>query len=117
MTDNTIEQFFTSELRKIEAEQQQRAQDHGYAEFYTAPVGETAMTVKYQVPRDIETQYGPRKVFRIIVDEMEYDFSVNTQAPLYRYLIHSLAETKKDVDFVLVRTGTGKATKYDIKEV
>lgn len=117
MNTQTITDFFTTELQQLQDEQQQRALDHGYADFYTAPVGETAMTVKYQVPRSIETQYGPRRVFRIIVDGTEYDFSVNKRSPLYRYLIRSLAETKKDMNFILVRTGTGKATKYDIKEI
>ena len=104
-------------MRKLHNEQQQRALDLGYANFYAAPVGETKMTVKYREPRDIETQYGPRKVFRIIVDDVEYDFSVNTQSPLYRHLIHSLADAKGDINVVLIRTGTGKATKYDIKEI
>jgi hypothetical protein len=58
--------------------------------FYTVPVGETHMTVKHQIPRDIETKYGSRKVFRIAVDGKDYDLAVNEQAPLYRYLISAL---------------------------
>lgn len=117
MNEPTIDDFFVTEVHKLEAEQRQRALDQGYADFYTAPVGETAMIVKYQVPRSITTQYGPRRVFRIIVDDVEYDFSVNKQSPLYRYMIQGLADAKSDVNVILVRTGTGKATKYDIKDV
>ncbi len=74
------------------------------------------MTVKYQVPRIIETKYGSRKIFRIIVDKEEYDFTVNEKSPLYRDLIHSLTDAKGDVEIVLVRTRNGKSPKYNVKE-
>lgn len=74
------------------------------------------MTLLYRVPRLIETKYGERRVFEIIVDDSDYDFTVNEKSPLYRYFIRSLADTKKDTELVLVRTGNGKSTRYSVKE-
>jgi len=116
MGKKEIEEFFETEGKKLESERQKQIREKGYATFFNAPVGETHMTVKYQVPRIINGKYGSRKAFRIIVDGKEYDFTVNEKSPLYRYLVRSLANAKDDVEIVLVRTGSGKSTKYDVRE-
>ena len=114
--EKDVEEFFESESDRLESEHQKHMKEKGYATFFNAPVGETLMTVKYQVPRLINGKYGSRKAFRIIVDGKKYDFTVNDRSPLYRYLIRKFADAKKDIQVVLVRTGTGKTTKYDVKE-
>ena len=114
MNQKQINEYFKSEKKRLKAKRQVNVKD--YREFFKAPVGETHMTIKYQVPRNIETKYGARKIFRIIVDKTAYDFTVNEKSPLYRDLIHSLADAKGDVEIVLVRTGNGKSTRYNVKE-
>lgn len=116
MIQNSIDEFFEDETVRLENEQQKRMKEKGYATFFNAPVGETLMTVKYQVPREINGKYGSRKAFRIIVGDNIRDFVVNERALLYRYLIRRLVDAKNDIDIVLVRTGTGKTTKYQVKE-
>ncbi len=116
MTKKELDEYFQSETAKFDAESQTRIKDKGYAEFFNAPIGETRMTVKYQLPKNIESKYGSRKVFRIIVEDKEYDYTVSEKSPLYRHLVRCLANAKSDVDIVLVRIGTGKSTKYDVKE-
>ena len=90
MTKRDLDEYFKSESERLESERQKRIRDKGYAEFFKAPVGETRMTVKYQKPRDIESKYGSRKVFRISVDGKEYDFTVNEKSSLYRNLVRSI---------------------------
>lgn len=51
------------------------------------------------------------------MDGKDYDFAVNERSTLYRVLVSRLADARNDVEFVLVRTGNGKLTKYDVKEV
>lgn len=116
MVQKEIEKFFNSENQKIESEHQKHIREKGYASFFNAPVGETVMTIKYQIPRIINGKYGTRKAFRIIVGDTEYDFTVNERSPLYRDIIRKLKDAKKDVQIALVRTGRGKSTKYDLKE-
>lgn len=116
MVEKTINDFFEGESDRLESEHQKHMKEKGYATFFNPPVGETLMTVKYQVPRLINGKYGSRKAFRITVDDENYDFTVNDRSPLYRYLIRRFADTKNDIEIVLVRTGTGKKTKYDVKE-
>lgn len=116
MVEKDVEEFFDSESDRLESERQKHIREKGYAEFFNAPIGETLMTVKYQVPRIINGKYGSRKAFRIIVGAKDYDFTVNERSPLYCYLVRSLANAKDDIEIVLVRTGKGKSTKYDVKE-
>lgn len=49
-----VEEFFHSESERLESEWKARAKEKGYAEFFTAPVGETKMTVKHQKPRPLK---------------------------------------------------------------
>lgn len=46
----------------------------------------------------------------------DYDFTVNEQSPLYRFLVRKLAEAKDDAEIVLMRIGKAKMTRYEIKE-
>lgn len=112
MGNKSLDEFFKSESERLENE----AQGKGYAKFFKAPIGETRMTLKYEKPRVLETEYGTRRVFKISVDGKEYDFPVNEHSPLYRFLVRKLADAKGDVEVVLVRAGVGMATRYDVKD-
>jgi len=114
--ENTLDKFFEGEAKRVKDERKKQLKQKGYAEFYTPEVGETHMTVKYAMPRIVNGKYGSRKVFRIIVNKQEFDFGLSESSPLYRYFVRSLANAKGDVNVVLVRAGTGKSTKYDVKE-
>jgi hypothetical protein len=114
MPQTDFHKYFQSEKERLEANYQEKLAN--YRKFFNPRVGETKMLVHYAKPRTIETKYGTRKVFEISVDEDDYDFTVNEKSPLYRDLIQRLAQAKEAIDIILVRTGTGKSTRYSIKE-
>ena len=98
--------FFEAEWKRLESQER----------FFVAPVGETPMKVKYQEPRNTETKYGPRKVFKIVVYGKETVIPFDDRLQVYQDLIQILRKTKHDTNVILTRTGTGKSTRYTIRE-
>ena len=108
-----IKSFASAELEALEAEKQKFLKEKGYAPFYKFEEGATDIEVLPLPVRDNKV-YAGQKIFRIKVQDKEYDLSVPTKNPLYSKILKKLSEgiTKMQV----LRVGLGKNdTKYSVK--
>jgi hypothetical protein len=101
-------------LNVANEERKRQLKEKGFAEFWKAQVGESQIEVVMDSPaRERDGNFGRQAIFRIKIEDKEYDFSVNMKSPLYRSILEMLVLDKPH--FTLVRSGQGKDTRYDIK--
>ena len=107
-----LKTYAENETKRMDAEKAQRIAEKGYKPFLKIEDGaEVILHVPLdQTPRD-NTKYVGRKVFRVIKDGEELDWSIGTNTPLYRELMALLAQGKADMK--VVRHGAGREdTRY-----
>ena len=108
-----IKSFASAELEALEKEREKFLKEKGYAPFFKFEEGMTEIEVLPVAVRDNKV-YAGQKIFRIKVQDKEYDLSVPTKNPLYSKILKKLSEgiTKMQV----VRAGLKKQdTKYSVK--
>ena len=87
-------------------------EEHDMKDFIKWEKGTTGFTLVDKVPRDGESFGKTVKIFRIIVDEVEYDWSVNIRSPLYMQLLQCAVDGVWELK--LTRTGEGMQTRYEL---
>jgi hypothetical protein len=120
MTKKEFQKWIETENQKLAEERQQRMKEMGFVELLRLPIGESILTFQPEEPRTVNTKYGERKVFKVMiwkngqVEDKTYDFMINEKSPLYRSIISQLANGNNTI--TIVRSGEGKATRYSVKK-
>ena len=110
-----LKEYIMRREKELEKQRLDYMREHGIKPFYKFPKGETAITLVPKTPRAAKSPYGIKEAFRIKVDDVEYDWSINPQSPMFRVLLAGLKVAP--VTFKVVKTGEGKQTRFDITEV
>jgi hypothetical protein len=103
-----------AEIAKTKQQKKINLQKQGLAEFFTYPVGETKTF--FMLEKGVETQegqFGTKKVFRVVINNEEFSVSF-ALSPALKVLD---ALDKGINPMTVIRAGTEKATRYDIKEL
>lgn len=129
MSEDNLGEFLRQENERLQAEQAQRIKETGGVPFLgTLPVGQTTLTLLKKVPKHLEPkpsdQYQTvRKGFFVTEGNViallkkgaktdEKMWTVNVNSPTYRDVIEMLAKAPIAVN--VVKTGSGKQTRYDV---
>lgn len=108
-----LSDFIGSETKKLDDRRKEAFEEKGYKEFIKFDVGQTKAILKPMIPRlNTKGSYGDRRVFRVEVDKVEYDWSVSPISPLYRQMLELLKSAPCAIK--VVRTGIGKATRWSV---
>jgi hypothetical protein len=94
--------------------QQRKQKIDNELEYFTIPQGETKITVDVNVvPTERDGKYSKQYTYAIMTNGTAYKLSASEY--LDRIVIEALSQGINP--FTLVREGTGKKTKYSIKEL
>lgn len=108
---SNLQEFVEKEKTKLEQEAEKYREEHDMKGFWIPEKGETKFQAIDKEPREADWGEGKRIVFRVKVGEEEKDWAVNPRNPVYRRLIQRMTAGEKE--FTLLRTGEGKATRYE----
>ena len=110
-----LQVFAEKEKARMEQEKAVYMEDKGYSPFWTMSEGTFVVVFADQPPRENKF-YPNRPIFKVQVDETEFDYSINKNSPFYRSIMESLAKGVRKLS--ITRIGTGKTdTRYSVKEV
>ena len=110
----SIKEFVQKELARMEEERKQYMEDQGLIDYVVWEKGATSAVLLPKIPvHDPDGSFGPRYKFQVKLGENEYTWSVNPRSPMYRELVSKLEVAP--AGFVLIRTGDGKQTRYDVE--
>ena len=101
-----------AEKARLEKERRDFMESKGYKDFFRPQIGSTTVTLLGKIPRATKSDYGTKQAFRVEVEGISYDWSINPRSPIYRQLVSRLATAPQT--FELIRTGEGKSTRYDL---
>jgi hypothetical protein len=88
--------------------------DQAQLQYFKIPVGETTITVDFDVvPEEREGDYSKQYVYSVEVNGETWKLSASEY--LDKMIIEALSQGINP--FTLVRKGTGKKTRYSIKEL
>ena len=80
----------------------------------TLEIGETKVEIDTtKPPRTATTKYGEREVLRVTVNDQPHDWMINPASSLWLDVLEQLNNGKTKI--TVVRSGTGRATRYDLK--
>ena len=112
-TDAWIEKAFN----QAKQQQKQRMKEAGIdtdIELLRLEVGETEVEIDVNhLPRTVKTKFGTREVLRVKILDKEYDWMINPASSLWLDVLEQLNNGKTKI--TVVRSGTGRATRYDLK--
>jgi len=107
-----FKELYEKEKAKAEAAKAAYREENDMKDFVKWPQGVTEFTLTQQIPRDHESFGKAVKVFRIVIDGEEFDWSVNPLSPMYLQLLQCAVD---DVwELKLNRMGEGLQTRYDL---
>lgn len=101
-----------AENEKLELENQKFREEQKLPGFWIPEKGENRLVVNEKEVREKDFGEGMRKIFSVRIANQEKDWAVNPRNPVYKEIVKRLAGGQRD--FVLLRTGEGKATRYEI---
>lgn len=107
----TLKEIAEEEEKSFQEEAKKYREEKGYKDFLSLPRGETQIEVLDVPPRDWVQDGKAKKIFRVRVNGKEFDWCLNKQNPVYRDVIHSLADGKQS--FFILRSGSGTETRYE----
>ena len=113
MTDKMLTKWLENEKLRQAKERQDYMDMHDMKDFWKAESGENKITVLPSIPRSVKSNFGDKMAFRIEVQGKKYDWNINPKSPMYRTFVDLLA--KAPVEVTVIRTGSGKTTRYDLK--
>ena len=108
----SIEEYVAAEKAVREKQREEYRKDKDYKDFVVWPQGVTEFTLMPVIPRAHQSFGKDKKVFRIITDGEEKDWSVNPLSPMYGDLLDLLLEAP--VKARLNRMGKGLDTRYSL---
>lgn len=110
--------WIDTEKTKIDQEREKMKEEKGWNDWFRWEEG-----VRHEFiilndaktpPREHEGKFGLRKVFVVMTqDGKNWDLEVNPKTEWYRVLIKNLSEGNNQL--AVIRTGTGKETRYVVK--
>ena len=106
--------LFGKSLDSIEKELDKQREEAGLNEFFQIPEGETKIIILPAEIRKVEGKWGNRYIFQIKVGRQEYALGVGERSPLLRQIVAAVKQGKTTL--TIIRAGTGKNTRYSIKE-
>ena len=113
MVDKGLNKWLEQEKMSIAKKRQDYMDMHDMKEFWKAEVGSNTIKVLPCIPRAVKGAFGDKNAFRIEVAGKQYDWGITPKSPLYRQMLDLLA--KAPVEVTIVRTGSDKNTRYDLK--
>jgi hypothetical protein len=109
---STIDDFVATEKAAKAKAREEYLKEQDYKDFIKWPQGVTGFQLEAVIPRE-NTSFGTlKKVFRITVDGVEYDWSVNPLSPMYVQILDKLLEAP--VGMQINRLGEGLETRYSL---
>ena len=110
------------ELEKINEQRRQALEQKGKFPFITIPEGVTELELLSEIPQKYTDQFGKERAgFIVIKDGEKYTWGVPVASSQYRQLINIIANgylfTNGKTRIQVIRTGTGKNTRYSIKPI
>ena len=112
-TNAWIEKAFN----QAKQQQKQRMKEAGIdldIPLLTLEVGETEVEIDTtKIPRTVTTKFGEREVLRVTVKGKVHDWMINPASSLWLDVLEQLNAGKTKI--TVVRSGTGRATRYDLK--
>lgn len=101
---------------ETDAIRKERFEAKGYKDLFVPQIGENPMTIKPDAPMLVQTENGERIRLEVIVDGEALQWLVNPNGSVLNEPIkHFMEHPDEPFIAVLVRTGEGRATKYDWK--
>jgi len=99
-------------------EERKKTTGQEFRNLFIPQVGENKLQIYTDEPRQAETRYGTRNVLKVATEDgKQYDLMINPKSPLWRDIINKLCtlpvENPKTI--IIVRSGTGKLTRYSLK--
>lgn len=115
--DTVLTMQMKEELKQIEEKRRKRMEELGQRPFFQWQKGDNYFTVDPNVPmHEMNSKFGRQAVFRVIgLDKKEYDLVVSKQSPLFHILVRGIS--RNQFNFAIVKSGTGKETRYEEKEM
>jgi len=107
----SVKDFVASEKAAQEKQREEYLEGSGYRDFIKWEVGSTEFTLESSIPRDHDSFGKPVKVFQILIDGEEFDWSVNPRSPMYGDILDKLVTGG---DGILTRVGLGLETRYGL---
>jgi hypothetical protein len=115
MTDVSIEEWIATTKKASKARRDEQLRAQGGNPFLTLPVGETEVTLQRAVPIVKQNSFGKDQYhFTVEHEKAMKTWTVTVNSPMAEVIIDKLAKAPCKV--TIVRSGTGKATRLDIKQ-
>jgi len=109
-----LEAFYKGEQARLDKQREEYLEGKGYKNFMKWEIGDNAFELQPIVPREGKSFGKDRKIFRIMVEDEEFDWSVTPESPMYRQIIYEYLPAAP-VGLVLTRVGLGADTKYHLR--
>ena len=109
----SLKEFLNGEKKRLDKQRKDYLDLQGFDEFVRWEKGSNKFTLQPIVPRDHKSFGREKKVFKIEVNGVKYDWSVTPESPIYRQLIYECLSVAP-VELELIRIGEGTDTKYDL---
>ena len=107
-----IKKFVEEERAAREADRAAYMEEHDMKTFVKWPKGTTVFMLEPVIPRAHQSFGKDVKVFRILIEGEEFDWSINPRSPLYGQIVERLLEAP--VELKLNRSGDGLQTRYEL---
>lgn len=107
----SFQESIFAENTKLEQETEKFRQEQNLPGFWIPEKGENWLGINEKDIRDKDFGEGVRKIFSVRVANIDKDWAVNPRNPIYKEIVKRLAAGQRE--FVLLRTGEGKLTRYE----
>ena len=108
--------WIEEEKAKLDKEREDFLESMGFEPLFKFPQGETRVKVSpAKEPKEVKIADRKIKVFDVEVDGKTVSVGISQKSPLYREILSQLINRK--YEFIVIRTGTGLATRYAIKQI
>ena len=116
---DTSKQNIDAFIRQQEKENDERIRaklaEEGKSPFLRLEIGENKFTLLPRIPTTRQSNFArDQSVFKVTKNDMEYDWPVTKSSPMHIKVVRLLSSAP--VGLCVIRTGTGKNTRLDLKE-
>ena len=108
----SFKELYKQEKEKADEAKAAYREEHDMKDFIKWEQGVTEFQLQKVVPRDGENFGKTVKIFRIVVDGGEFDYSVNIRSPMYLQLLQCAVDEIWDLK--MNRMGEGLQTRYSL---
>jgi len=117
-----IKTWAKEEQEKLNEQRRQALEQKGKFPYITIPEGVTELELLSEIPQKYTDPYGKERAgFIVVKDGEKYTWGVPVASSQYRQLINIIANgylfENGKTKIQVIRTGTGKNTRYSIKPI